>query len=65
MRSRLNLEAVTIQRGRDAGLPTFNKARTSYGLEAYENFTQINPDLPAEVDAVTAVVDALQRESVL
>ena len=49
MRSRMDLETVTIERGRDAGLASFNNARVAYGLEPIRDFSQLNPDLPADV----------------
>lgn len=51
-RTRMDLEALTIQRGRDAGIANYNNARRAYGLEPIRTFADINPDLPAEVSVV-------------
>ena len=48
-RSRMDLETVTIERGRDAGLASFNNARVAYNLEPIRDFSQLNPDLPLDV----------------
>ena len=45
----MDLETLTIVRGRDAGLATYNNARLAYGLRPISNFSDLNPDLPAEV----------------
>ncbi|CAK8698108.1 unnamed protein product [Clavelina lepadiformis] len=45
-RTRTDLETITIDRGRDAGLSPYNQARVAYGLDPVSNFTQINPNLP-------------------
>jgi len=45
----MDLETLTIVRGRDAGLPSYNSARFAYGLTTISNFSQLNPDLPREV----------------
>ena len=40
--SRRDLMAQNIQRGRDHGLPDYNTARVSLGLDRKENFSDIN-----------------------
>ena len=49
MRSRMDLETVTIERGRDAGLASYNNARVAYGLDPIKDFSQLNPELPLDV----------------
>jgi len=39
-----DLVCRNLGRGRDHGLPDFNKIRVAYGLPAYNNFAQINKD---------------------
>jgi len=48
-RTRTSLEAITIQRGRDAGLATYNEARRAYGLPVHQNFSQINPSMDEQL----------------
>uniref|UniRef100_A0A8C9STW7 NAD(P)H oxidase (H2O2-forming) n=1 Tax=Scleropages formosus TaxID=113540 RepID=A0A8C9STW7_SCLFO len=43
--SRSDLVALTIQRGRDFGLPSYNQARESFGLQPVGSWEEINPDL--------------------
>ena len=45
----MDLETVTIERGRDAGLASFNNARVAYGLNPIRDFSDLNPDLPMDV----------------
>uniref|UniRef100_H2ZJJ0 NAD(P)H oxidase (H2O2-forming) n=1 Tax=Ciona savignyi TaxID=51511 RepID=H2ZJJ0_CIOSA len=47
-RTRMDLEAMTIQRGRDAGLPSYNDVRRSYKLEPITDFSKLNPTLSGE-----------------
>lgn len=42
--SRRDLAAVTIQRGRDHGLPDYNTARKAFNLHPVESFQAINND---------------------
>ena len=39
-----DLASLNIQRGRDHGLPRYNRVRMDYGLARYTSFAQINPD---------------------
>ncbi|XP_078488222.1 dual oxidase 2 isoform X1 [Ciona intestinalis] len=50
-RTRMDLEAMTIQRGRDAGLQRYNEVRKTYDLPPIKDFSQLNPSLPNEVIA--------------
>uniref|UniRef100_F6S5Z8 NAD(P)H oxidase (H2O2-forming) n=1 Tax=Ciona intestinalis TaxID=7719 RepID=F6S5Z8_CIOIN len=50
-RTRMDLEAMTIQRGRDAGLQRYNEVRKTYDLPPITDFSQLNPSLPNEVIA--------------
>ncbi|KAG7468027.1 hypothetical protein MATL_G00138370 [Megalops atlanticus] len=43
--SRSDLVALTIQRGRDNGLPTYNQARVAFNLEPVSSWEEINPEL--------------------
>ncbi|MBN3306687.1 DUOX2 oxidase, partial [Amia calva] len=43
--SRSDLVALTIQRGRDSGLPSFNQARVAFGLSPVRSWEEINPQL--------------------
>ena len=40
--SRRDLGALNIQRGRDMGLPGYNKIREAYGLKRIESWKDIN-----------------------
>ncbi len=40
----LDLASININRGRERGIPHFNKLRQDIGLEAYETFDQIVPN---------------------
>jgi len=40
----LDLTAINTQRGRDHGLPGINTFRSYFGLEIYEQWSDINPD---------------------
>ncbi|MEL7159600.1 MAG: peroxidase family protein, partial [Bacteroidota bacterium] len=40
----LDLAAINIARGRDRGLPSYNRIRQAYGLPINFEFSQINPD---------------------
>ncbi|XP_077966931.1 dual oxidase 2-like [Styela clava] len=42
--SRRDLMAINIQRGRDHGLPDYNTARESLGLERRNTFEEVNPE---------------------
>ena len=44
----MDLETLTIVRGRDAGLPSYNSARIAYGLAPITNSS--HPDLSPEVN---------------
>ena len=50
----LDLASVNIQRGRDHGLPSFNKVRESYGMPALESFSQLSGD-PKVAQALESV----------
>ncbi|MCA9780117.1 MAG: peroxidase, partial [Candidatus Eremiobacteraeota bacterium] len=50
----LDLASVNIQRGRDHGLPSFNKVREGYGMPALESFSQLT-DEPKVVEALESV----------
>jgi peroxidase len=39
-----DLAALNIQRGRDMGLPTFNRTRKALGLDPYTDFSQVTDD---------------------
>ncbi len=39
-----DLAALNMQRGRDHGLPRYNRVRMDYGLHPYATFAQMNPD---------------------
>ncbi|GAV07211.1 hypothetical protein RvY_17080-2 [Ramazzottius varieornatus] len=43
--SRRDLAAVNVMRGRDYGLPDYNKARKAYKLRAIDKWSDINPEL--------------------
>ncbi|KAJ8407723.1 hypothetical protein AAFF_G00267670 [Aldrovandia affinis] len=45
--SRSDLVALTIQRGRDAGLPSYNQARAAFNLKPVNTWEEINPQLNA------------------
>ena len=53
----LDLAAVNIQRGRDHGLPSFNKVRESYGMPQLESFSQLSND-PKVVAALESVYES-------
>lgn len=50
----LDLAAININRGRDRGLPSYNKIRQAYGLPINFGFDQINPD-PEVYQALSSV----------
>jgi dual oxidase len=43
--SRSDLVALTIQRGRDFGIPTYSEVRQALDLPAIMTFGEINPEL--------------------
>ncbi|KAJ8417636.1 hypothetical protein AAFF_G00224790 [Aldrovandia affinis] len=43
--SRSDLVALTVQRGRDSGLPSYNQARAAFNLEPVSHWGEINPQL--------------------
>ncbi|XP_051776570.1 dual oxidase 1 [Erpetoichthys calabaricus] len=43
--SRSDLMALSIQRGRDNGLPPYNKVRIAFGLNPIQKWEDINPEL--------------------
>ena len=43
--SRSDLVALTIQRGRDFGIPTYSEVRQALDLPAIKTFVEINPEL--------------------
>ncbi|KAG9341887.1 hypothetical protein JZ751_018204, partial [Albula glossodonta] len=43
--SRSDLMALTIQRGRDTGLPSYNQARAAFDLPPVSSWEEINPEL--------------------
>lgn len=53
----LDLASVNIQRGRDHGLPSFNKVREAYGLGPVTEFSELNDD-PKVVAALKSVYDS-------
>lgn len=53
----LDLAAVNIQRGRDHGLPSFNKVRESYGLAPVKEFSELT-DSQEVVQALQSVYDS-------
>ena len=57
----LDLAAVNIQRGRDHGLPSFNKVRESYGLPAVKDFAELtdNEDVVKALESVYSSPDQL------
>jgi len=61
----MDLEAMTIQRGRDAGLPSYNEARKAYGLSPVKSFRDINRNLSSEVrlslTAIFCIVECLSK----
>ncbi|XP_067871575.1 dual oxidase 2 [Heterodontus francisci] len=46
--SRSDLMALTIHRGRDSGLPTFNTARRAFQLQPISQWSEIKPNLTNE-----------------
>ncbi|MEO0733577.1 MAG: peroxidase family protein [Bacteroidota bacterium] len=52
----LDLAAINIARGRDRGLPSYNRIRQSYGLPVNFDFFQINPD-PEVYQALAGVYE--------
>ena len=54
-----DLASLNIQRGRDHGLPRYNRVRMDYGLRPYTTFAQINPDpvIQAKLAAAYATPD--------
>ncbi|MGC2626744.1 MAG: peroxidase family protein [Candidatus Udaeobacter sp.] len=54
-----DLASLNIQRGRDHGLPRYNRVRMDYGLAPYTTFAQINPDpvIQAKLAAAYATPD--------
>lgn len=68
-----DLAALNIQRGRDHGLPSYNRARLEYGLVPVQTFADITPDpavqtrlanVYAAVDEVDAWVGGLAENHV-
>lgn len=55
----MDLAAVNIQRGRDVGLPGFNKIREAYGLNRIESFQELcaNPELVSILSELYGSVD--------
>ncbi|XP_068961773.1 dual oxidase 2 [Petaurus breviceps papuanus] len=47
--SRTDYVASSIQRGRDLGLPSFNRAREAMGLDPLQNWTSLNYNLEPEI----------------
>ncbi|XP_058851246.1 dual oxidase 1-like isoform X2 [Acipenser ruthenus] len=43
--SRSDLVSLSIQRGRDNGLPSYNQAREGFGLKPIQSWEEINPEL--------------------
>lgn len=67
----LDLAALDIQRGRDHGLPNYNRMRKVYGLSSLTNFSQISSDaniqfqlqqLFGSIDNVDLFVGALAED---
>ena len=65
-----DLAALNIQRGRDHGLPGYNRIRVDFGLPAVRSFAEVNPDpgvqarlaeAYANVDQVDAWVGGLSE----
>lgn len=50
----MDLASMNIQRGRDAGLPSYNQARVDFGLPAVTSFSEITSD-PATSAALARV----------
>ena len=41
----MDLETLTIERGRDAGLPSYNSARIAYKLEPISDFSDLSNEV--------------------
>lgn len=54
----LDLMALNINRGREHGLPDFNTMRVDYGLPAYTDFSEINPD-PSQIAKLQAAYSSI------
>lgn len=52
----LDLASLNLQRGRDHGLPPYNRIRNAFGISSAQTFPQINPD-PAVYEALASVYD--------
>ncbi len=49
-----DLASLNIQRGRDHGLPRYNRVRMDFGLPPYTTFAQMNPDHAIQVKLASA-----------
>lgn len=56
----LDLMALNINRGREHGLPDFNTMRVDYGLPAYTDYAQINPD-PSQIAKLQAAYSSIDN----
>lgn len=56
----LDLAAINIQRGRDHGLPSFNKIRESYGLNPHKSLDALSSKTPV-TDSLKSIYDSVDQ----